>query len=183
MTKLSLALATIAALAVPGMAQAQVRGGEQIGQGGAYPLPQDMRPMGFQQHRYQSGFEYTAHFEADQCKELGCIIVVNKSATVEVTEFYINDGKIGERGIPDWGKDQFTGFRLAPGRAVWTVRPGKMKCDTVVRIVLRDPKSHEEHEAIEHFDMCSIPRSGFAILEIQGDGARVILEPGTASGS
>lgn len=181
MTKLGLALVTIAALAAPGVAQAQVRGGQQIGQGGAYPLPQDIRPMGFQQHRYASGYEDTAHFEADQCKQFGCIIVVNKSATLDVTGFFINDGKIDTRGVPDWGADQFQGFSLSPSRAVWTVRPNKMKCDTVVRIVLRDPKSGEENEAIQHFDMCSMPKSGFAILEVQGDGPRVILEPGAAA--
>ena len=182
MTKLGLALVAIAALTAPGIALAQVRGGQQIGQGGAYPLPQDIRPMGIQQNRYTSSVD-AAHFEADQCKQFGCIIVVNKSASLDVTQFFINDGKVDTRGIPDWGADQFKGFRLSPSRAVWTVRPNKMKCDTVVRIVLRDPKSGEENEAIQHFDMCGMPKSGFAILEIQGDGPRVILEPGAAAGS
>lgn len=182
MTKLGLTLVAIAALTVPGIALAQVRGGEQIGRGGAYPLPQDIRPIGFQQHRYASGYEDTAHFEADQCKRAGCIIVVNKSATLDVTQFFINDGKIDTRGVPDWGADQFQGFRLEPSRAVWTVRPNKMKCETVVRVVLRDPKSGEETEAIRRLDMCSMRKSGFAILEIQGNGPRVILEPGTATG-
>lgn len=183
MVKSGLALMTIAALAAPGIAQAQVRGGQQIGQGGAYPLPQDIRPMGFQQNRYRDGYEYTAHFEADQCKQFVCIIVVNKSANADVTQFYINDGDMDSRGVPDWGADQFKGFRLSPSRAVWTVRPGTMKCDTVVRVVLHDPKSGADSEAIQHFDMCGIPKSGFAILEIQGDGQRVILEPGVAEGN
>ena len=180
MTKLGLALMTIAAVAAPGTTQAQVRGGEPMGQGGGIPLPQDIRPLGVQQGRYVSG-EYTAHFEADQCKNFGCIIVVNRSDTAEVTEFYINDGKVDARGIPNWGADQFTGFHLSPSHAVWTVRPRKMKCDTVVRVVLREPKSGKETEAVQHLDMCRLPKSGFTVLAIRGDGPRVILEPGTTT--
>ncbi|MCW3848822.1 hypothetical protein OF829_16410 [Sphingomonas sp. LB-2] len=169
------------ALALPGVAQAQVRGGEQMGpgRGGVFPLPQDIRPIGFQQHRYASGFEYTAHFEADQCEKLGCMIVVNRSKTFEVTEFYINDGDIDARGVPVWGRNQFKGFHLDPSRAVWTVRPRSMKCMTLVRVVLRERGTDREVEAIQPFDMCDKPRDGFAMIQVQADGPRVTLENGT----
>ncbi|MEZ0243128.1 MAG: hypothetical protein ACAH11_07105 [Sphingomonas sp.] len=180
--KALLSMVAIAAMAVPGLAQAQVRGGEPMGpnQGGAIPLPQDIRPMGFQQHRYRSGFEYTAHFEEDQCKQLGCIIVVNKSANFEITEFFINDGDIDSRGLPLWGANQFQGFHLDPGHAVWTVRPRKMNCETLVRVVLENRKTKEKSEGIEVVDLCAMSKKGgFAILNIQGEEARVILEDGS----
>lgn len=181
MTSMRLALTALVALAAPGVAQAQVGGGEPMGpnSGGVFPLRQDIRPMGFQTGRYKSGFEYTAHFEADECKTFGCIVVVNKSASVEVVQFYINDGDVDSRGVPDWGANQFQGFHLDPNRAVWTPRPRKMKCESVVRVVLRDPKTGKQSEGIERMDLCKMPKTGFAVLEIQGDSGRVILEPGT----
>ena len=175
-----LALTATAALAVPGVAQAQVGGGERVDLGGV-PLRQDIRPMGFQQGRYRSGFEYTAHFEADQCKRMGCIIVVNRSSNFEVTEFYINDGDVDSRGVPDWGVNQFQGFHLDPSRAVWTVRPLKMNCETLVRVVMTSRATKEEREGIQVLDMCAMSRKGgFATLTVDGDDARVILENGTS---
>jgi hypothetical protein len=143
-------------------------------------MRQDIRPMGFQQHRYRSGFEYTAHFEADQCKQAGCIIIVNKSANFDVTQFFLNDGDVDSRGVPVWGLNQFEGFHLDPGRAMWTVRPLKMNCETLVRFVLRNRTTKEESEGIQTFNMCAMSKKGgFATLSVEGDEARVILEDGS----
>ena len=180
MGDMRLALAAIALLATPGVAQAQVGGGERVDLGGV-PLRQDIRPMGFQQGRYKSGFEYTAHFEADQCKQMGCIIVVNRSANFEVTEFFINDGDVDSRGAPLWGHNQFQGFHLDPGRAVWTVRPRKMNGETLVRIVLENRETKETSEGIQLLDMCAMSKKGgFAVVNVEGEEGRVILENGKA---
>lgn len=177
MRDIRLALTAIAALAAPSVASAQVGGGDP---GAGIPFRQDIRPMGFQQGRYKSGFEYTAHFEADQCKAMGCIIVLNRSSNFDVTEFYINDGDVDSRGVPDWGENQFQGFHLDPRKAVWTVRPGKMKCETLVRVVMRSRTTREEREGIQVLDMCAMSRKGgFATLSVDGDDARVILEDGS----
>lgn len=180
MRDMRLTLAVIAALAVPAVAEAQVGGGERVDLGGV-PLRQDIRPMGFQQGRYRSGFEYTAHFEADQCKQMGCIVVINRSANFEVTEFFINNGDIDARGVPLWGYNQFQGFHLDPGRAVWTVRPRKMNCQTLVRVTLEHRKTKALSEGIQVLDMCEMSKKGgFAIVNVEGEEGRVILENGKA---
>lgn len=179
MKGIGLAVVAIVALGLPATAQAQIGGGDPES---GIPFRQDMRPMGFQQGRYKSGFEYTAHFEEDQCKRLGCIIVLNRSVTFDVTEFYITDGEVDSRGVPLWGYNQFEGFRLSPSKAMWTVRPLKMKCEALVRVVMTNRATREAREGIQRFDMCAMSKKGgFATLNIDGDDARVILEDGAAA--
>ncbi len=166
------------ALGAPGVASAQVGGGERIDQGGV-PMRQDIRPMGFQNHRYRSGYEYTAHFEASQCGKPGCLIVINKSSAFDVAQLYINDGKVDAHGVPVWGENQFQGFSLQSNRAVWTPKPRKMQCMVMVRVVLRHHDSKAETEGVQPFDLCAMPKEGFAVLEIQAEDpdarGRVIL--------
>ena len=161
----ALFFAPLLALLAPFPALAQVRGGDP--QGGV-PLPQDIRPM----HT-----ALPAYFEADQCGKAGCIIVINKAAAYDVTQFYINDGK-RDGNVVVWGANQFQGIYLRPNRALWTPRPEKMKCTAMVRVVLRNRETQQEAETIQPFNLCDMPRRGFAVLQIDYHDASVVLEPG-----
>jgi hypothetical protein len=160
---------TLLALAfgAPGIAVAQVAGGDSL-QSGGIPHRQDIRPLGIQMGMYNSG-EYTAHFEKDQCGREGCLIVINKSQAFDIAQLYINDGAVDAHGVPVWGANQFQGFSLRSNRALWTPRPRKMKCDVMVRVVMRRHDSSMELESIQPIDLCNMPKAGFAVLEVQAE--------------
>lgn len=168
-------LTALAAIAMPATAHAQMRGGDRDG---GMPMPQDMRPMGVQMGMYRG--VPPAHFEADQCGSHGCIIVINKSPVYDVAQLYINDGKRDATGETDWGANQFQGFSLHSNKAVWTPRPRKMNCVLRVRVVLRHRGTKAEVTGVQPFDLCEMPKRGFAILEIQlqdpNAEGRVIVE-------
>ncbi|NML04836.1 hypothetical protein [Sphingomonas sp. G-3-2-10] len=170
-------LATLAAIAIPATAQAQMRGGDPDSH---LPMAQDLRPMGVQMGMY--GGMPPAHFEADQCGGQGCIIVINKSPVYDVAQFYINDGKRDPAGQVAWGANQFQGFSLHSNKAVWTPRPRKMNCMLNIRVVLRHRETDALVEGVQPFDLCTMPKRGFAVLEIQFQDpnapGRVILEDG-----
>ena len=164
-TILRLAAAAFA-LGMPGIAAAQGAGGDpQCG----IPLRQDIRPLGVQLAVYRGPGEYIAHFEKDQCGREGCLIVINKSPAFDISQLYINDGAVDVHGVPIWGANQFQGFSLHSNRAVWTPRPRKMKCDVMVRVVLRRQDSPAEMESVQPLDLCDMPKAGFAVLEVQAD--------------
>jgi hypothetical protein len=173
-------LAVLAAIGIPATAHAQMRGGDRES---GLPMPQDIRPMGVQMGMY--GGMPPAHFEADQCGQQGCIIVINKSPVYDVAQLYINDGKRDAVGETDWGANQFQGFSLHSNKAVWTPRPRKMNCALSVRVVLRHRETNAEVEGVQPFDLCTMPKRGFAVLEIQFQDpnapGRVILEDSPAS--
>jgi hypothetical protein len=162
----ALFLVPLLALLAPLPALAQMRGGDPQG---AVPLPQDIRPR----HT-----PLPAYFEADQCGKAGCLIVINKAAAYDVTQFYINDGQ-RDGNVVVWGANQFQGIYLRPNRALWTPRPDKMKCALMVRVVLRNRDTKEEAETIQPFNLCQMPKRGFAVLQIRyAEAGNVILEPG-----
>ena len=164
-TVFRLMLATLA-LGAPGVAAAQVGGGDNL-QSGGVPHHQDIRPMGVQMAMYTS--EYTAHFEKDQCGREGCIIIVNKSPAFDIAQLYINDGKTDAHGVPIWGANQFQGFNLHSNRAVWTPKPRKMNCEVTVRVVMHRRDSELEMEGVQPLNLCNMPKAGFAVFEIQAD--------------
>jgi hypothetical protein len=136
------------------------------------PCMQDIRPIGVQMHA-----RLPAGIEGDQCGKAGCIIVINKSAGYDITQFYVNDGKRDAANAPVWGYNQFEKFSLDPMRAVWTPRPRKMKCALTVKVVLRDRKTKEEVEGVQEFDLCGMKDRGFAVFEIAlARPGEVILE-------
>ncbi|MBO9712139.1 hypothetical protein [Sphingomonas sp.] len=158
-------------------AVAQVPGGDPSS---GIPMRQDIRPLGVQMG-HNSVLGMPAYIEADQCRQAGCIIVINKSPGYDITEFYLNDGKRDTARTPVWGENQFQGFALHYNRAVWTPKPGKMKCSLLVRVVMRDKDSAKTTSNVRPLSLCDMPKGGFAVLEVEASPkGEIIVGPGQA---
>jgi hypothetical protein len=163
-----------AALTVPVMAHAQVGGGDPFD---GVPRPQDIRPMGVQMG-YGGGGALMVGKEPDRRCLQGCIVVINRASTFDLTELYINDGKHNKRGEPVWGNNQMHGTKLYGGKAVWTPKPYDMKCTLEVRAVLRRHNAREQVEGVYPVDLCAMTKDGFAVINLRVSEPQVIIENG-----
>jgi hypothetical protein len=157
------AVLAVLAIALAGPCLAQRTGTfafNGIGSGG-----QDLRGERFAQGGIQERY---VPRDSRSCKHIGCLVLVNQSRELVVTEFYVNDGEHDRSGALTWRENQLLGTNVSAGmgphQATWWFRPTGMKCSTSVRAVMRDDKG-AHFELTGDVNLC-VPGQPFAVVTV-----------------